>query len=424
MYLNKDPLIATLVAELLKGHTALPYDEPVSSPYLHQEKGRLFLKSIYLMQKKLENIPLSSSPCDEPPLNKGLLEGQRKAILFALCSSFTLLTGGPGTGKSFTIAELIKSYRALFGPDKLIALAAPTGKATQHLQPLLEGLPIKLATLHRLLDVYKQPLLEPEDKVPLIYDLIVIDEASMIDLPLMARLLTHLKKGAKLVLVGDPEQLPPVGFGQPFIDLLALYPDHVKRLTECLRSDRKEILELAAAIRAGQEPVLPLLAWPPLLEPVHYGSTIEEALSRQGESRILTPLVEGPFGSRQLSAKLFRQNPGIAPIIVTENDFKQGLYNGQLGVRDATKAYFKTSTGIQSFMLADLPAFELAYAISVHKAQGSEFDDVFLILPPGSEAFGKELLYTAVTRAKKRLRLAAPPGQIALCLAHSSLRNT
>jgi exodeoxyribonuclease V alpha subunit len=428
---DEDILVKQLVTALRKGHTALVYEGPaVTSPFLHYEKGHLFLKSIFALQQKLKELtPTYASVTTDLP--ETLLPEQKAAVLFALSSSLTLLTGGPGTGKSFTIASFIRSYFTLNGLHKKVALAAPTGKATQHLKPLLGDLPVTLATLHRLLEVYKQPLIGHEEKRPLVYDLIIVDEASMIDLPLMARLFDLMKQGSKLLLVGDPSQLPPVGFGQPFIDLLTLYPEQVVSLTHCMRSDRQEILALASAIR-NSEALPPLtLSWPPTFSSYDYGSSAEEALSNQNRYRILSPLALGPFGAKAISDTLFRRQRGsfFAPIIITENAFKQGLYNGLLGVLEVAnglykRAYFMSESGLQSYAAADLPAFDLAYCISVHKAQGSEFDTVFFVIPPTSENFGRSLLYTGVTRAKKELQIAAPEGQIDLCLKTARRRIT
>lgn len=424
-------LTAVLVKRLREGHTAMPYAAKLSSPFLHQEKGYLFLKSIFDLQQKLFSLECRRYPIIPPAVPESLLPEQKAAVLFALSSSLTLLTGGPGTGKSFTIASIIRSYFALHGSHKKVALAAPTGKAAQHLKPLLKDLPVTVGTLHRLLQVYKTPLVGPDDTAPLAFDLVIIDEASMIDLPLMARLLSLLKKGSQLLLVGDPDQLPPVGFGQPFIDMLLLYKENVISLTRCLRSDRQEILEMAAAIRENRSVVSENVSWPPSFTSYDLGPSVEEALKRQTLYRILSPLVEGPYGSKAISARLFAQQKGtfFAPIIITENAFKQGLYNGLLGVVEVAqgqhkKAYFITEEGVEVFQARDLPAYELAYCISVHKSQGSEFDTVMLILPPGSEVFGKKLLYTGVTRAKKELHIAAPPGQIELCQKASVVRET
>lgn len=427
------PLVRELLTKLKEGHTAISYADTLAepSPYVHQEKGFIALKSIFSLSEELKKPSLVVEPPLIVELNSSLLEEQKEAILFALRSSLTLLTGGPGTGKSFTIAELIRSYFHYFGNQKLVALAAPTGKASQHLQPLVKDLPVKLSTLQRLLSIYKQPFIGEEDLTPLPFDLIIVDEASMIDLPLMVRLFHHMKKGARLVLVGDKDQLPPVGFGEPFIDLMKLYPDHVMRLTRCMRSERADILALASALRENRLPENLELHWPPSFEAFDYGASPEESLLNQKKYRILSPLVEGPYGTRKISEDLFRRRKGsfFAPIIVTENDFKQGLYNGLLGsleIRDGkpVRAYFALDSGIESFSPSDLPAFELAYAITVHKSQGSEFDTVYFVLPPGSEKFGKELLYTGVTRTRHKLTIAALKEQMELVVQSSLARCT
>lgn len=421
-----------LMRALHDGHIAMPYKGSLDSPYLQQDKGFIYIKSLYLMQQELRGIERQTeSSLPEAPLSERLLPEQKEAIVFALSSSLTLLTGGPGTGKSFTITELIKSYFQQRGQEKLVALAAPTGKASQQLRPHVKDLPVKLSTLQRLLALYRQPYIGQEEKEPLPFDLIIVDEASMIDLPLMVRLLHHKKRGAKLVLVGDKHQLPPVGFGQPFVDLMTLYPDHVKSLTRPMRTDRQEILSLAEHVREGLSPPSLALSWPPQISLYHYGNEAKEALERQKEFRLLTTLVEGPWGSKVLSEQLFSRQRGhfFAPIIICENDFALDLYNGLLGVMEVDegrliRAYFLCDEEIKSFAPHELPSYEWAYALSVHKAQGSEFDAVYFVMGPGSERFGKEIIYTGITRAKKSLQIASTEEQLRLCLQSTSQRCT
>lgn len=321
----------------------------------------------------------------------GLQPEQQTALLAAAKSSLTLITGGPGTGKTYTASRLIK---AIQGHPKII-LAAPTGKAASHLQKTL-GLDVPAKTLHAWLS--KSSLLEA--------DLIVVDEASMIDVQMMARLFAAVPSGARLVLLGDKYQLPPVESGGVFADLCAFHPNTVE-LKTCLRTDLKEIIDLAVSVKAGDN----ILEHSNRLvgDPLHY---LMQEISKDPNFRVLSPLRHGPFGVETLNALIYKTLPfGPIPIIITANDYKLELFNGETGVlhrqskegplKVGDYALFANGRRVPALLL---PRYEYAYCMSVHKSQGSEFERVFLLLPDGAEKFGREVLYTGITRAKKELR--------------------
>jgi exodeoxyribonuclease V alpha subunit len=202
--------------------------------------------------------------------------------------------------------------------------------------------------------------------------------------------------------LGDGNQLPPIESGSLFNDLIDLVP--TAHLTKCLRSDRKEILDLASSILEGKTPS------------PHGPLSIDFNQS----AMILTPLREGPWGVKALN-QLLKGSRKETPIIITRNDTETGLSNGDMGLLiSATEALIEG----RRFSISALPAYELAFALSIHKSQGSEFDDVVVLVPPGSEQFGREVLYTAVTRARRSVTLLGDPDTIAKTVQHTCSRKS
>jgi len=348
-----------------------------------------------------------------------LLAEQKEAILQAAKYPVTLLTGGPGTGKSFTAGKLIH-YLRLFYPDMRIALAAPTGKAAANLQKnLAKGMP-EAQTIHRLLD-YR---LRQDNPTLLRYDLILIDESSMVDGALFAKLLSSIASGTRLILLGDPHQLPPVEGGAVFHDLIDWHQKQsfaLTHLTQCRRTHLTHILDLASAVNRGDaKHVLEAMKTQDnLIEklkiPYIDADIAQDELLAIFEKRvILSPLRKGPFGTEALNrACRSRYGSGYVPIMITRNDEDLALANGETGVlvkkgseiARGDYALFRSGEGIRKIPALLLPPFEDAYCLSVHKSQGSEYSEVTVVVPEGSERFGRELLYTAITRAKDKVEL-------------------
>jgi exodeoxyribonuclease V alpha subunit len=296
-----------------------------------------------------------------------------------------LLVGGPGTGKSTRAAQIIQAA------DQ-VTVTAPTGKAVSRLQQLLNKEGVRCATLHSLLGARLDgTLTRPHACVT--EDLVVVDESSMVDGPMMAALVGSLGPETRLLLVGDPDQLPPIGQGSPFQELVAsnLFP--CERLTRIHRTDNIELQKLAAAIRDG----LPVQAAP--LPPP--GPWLLD-LHRQGY-QILTALRQGPYGTDAINA-LFSEP--TTPICITRNCPDLDLYNGDMGRLAQGVAYFDNGLTLSQ---SQLPPYTPAYALSIHRAQGSEWSKVAVLLPPGSDSFSRNLLYTAITRARTDLQLFASP---------------
>ena len=398
---------------------------------------------------------------------KKLLSEQASAILSACQSRLTIITGGPGTGKTFTAGAFLKIlWEAIELEDKprfKIALSAPTGKAAANLEASIKATIKELdhfpsltaCTLHQLLGI-KRNTPERSTTVGLSADLIIIDESSMIDIAMMGRLFASVKPGARLILLGDRHQLPSVEAGSLFTDLITYllsYPhNHAKviELKTCLRAELKSIIDVADQVKAGNESQafallksgtegiafielndelnLDLLDYAAPLFPSFSKNPEEpfELLEQFNRFRILTPLRKGPFGVDSLNKafyKIFTEKAAgenfIAPIMVMQNDYRLNLFNGEIGLlvknREDAHVFFasrETGKTFRKIPYLLMPRFEYAYCLSIHKSQGSEFDHVLLLLPERSESFGKEALYTGITRAKKKLEIWTKPERL------------
>lgn len=372
-----------------------------------------------------------------------LNEKQRKAVELSFQNSLTLISGGPGTGKTYTAGCFVALYLEYFR-EKLpkIAITAPTGKAASKLRSALMDLDypqMETLTLHSLLNLSPNtPYSYPPQKL-LPYDLLLIDESSMIDVKLMASLLSAIKRGARVVFLGDPDQLPSVEAGSLFADMIAaLDEQHQMQLQDCLRVELQDLVHFAMQINQGQFIELPACVNLIQSTAVSLKREREDLSQLLGEFlpsdysldsvihafdsfRLLSPIRKGVFGVDQLNElvlntvfhQVVEESDYAVPIMITRNDKRSGLFNGETGVLVRKKRIhpFEISDGdyalfgekkIDAFLL---PPFEYAFCLSVHKSQGSEFDHVMLVLPKGSEWFGRQMLYTAVTRAKRRLTI-------------------
>ena len=382
-----------------------------------------------------------------------LLPKQKEAIRAVHSSALTLMCGGPGTGKTFTAAIMLDILACSLKVNNSfrVALAAPTGKAALHLRSKInlesEKVQIESGTIHSLFSSYKDSF----------YDFILIDEASMVDVFWMGEILKKVKKGSRLCLMGDPDQLPPVEAGSIFQDLTSVLKKVV--LDKAIRFESEELFNFSKALKeADFKTVHQLLAEKiPIHEwnledyssqrriidkAEHYfpGPSAqrpepEEMFNELYKFRILCALRRGRVGVEHLNEQLLQKilskgNPGdwfSIPILITQNNPKQDLYNGQAGVLITQgrslrgTIYFEDGRSFSSYQV---PSYQFGYCLSVHKSQGSEFDKVLLILPEASIGLGKELLYTAATRAKKELEIVGKKETLDKILEWKSKRES
>jgi len=366
-----------------------------------------------------------------------------------------LLSGGPGTGKTTAIVNLLN----FLDHSKIkVVLTAPTGRAAARITESIAGridtdqsLPGQ--TIQSLLEM--APNREPRRNAdnPLAADLVIVDEVSMVDAALMNQLLDAIPESSSLILAGDPDQLPSVESGALFADLLAgakeaesndrrgPLREAVLILEKTYRSD-KAILDAAAAIREGDEKALRIafevnesLTWHKMVNSSEMTARMiakkYEEQSDFSELSVLSPLRRGPWSVPALNDKISRIIGGKTtpfegmPVMIIRNDASRKLWNGDRGSIVTRKGRCRARIGAEGreFPLAALPEWEPAWVQTIHKSQGSEFDEVIVILPKGTE-FPREILYTAITRAKKRVSLFAELEEIKTILARRVSRNS
>ncbi|CAA9336633.1 MAG: Exodeoxyribonuclease V alpha chain [uncultured Friedmanniella sp.] len=452
----------------------------------------------------------------DPGLAAGEPDLQQLAAAVSALSRVTVLAGGPGTGKTTTVARLLAVLRDQPGPPPRVALAAPTGKAAARLAEAVRAESAKLeqqdqdrvgevtaSTLHRLLGWQpgSRSRFRHDANNHLPHDVVIVDEMSMVSLTMMARLLEAVRPDARLVLVGDPDQLssveagavladvagapgppspaldarlaaldlpnaagaPPVRHGVVQLTRTWRYGSQIAALAEAVRnSDDDEVVrrlrdggeavgfvELADATDEGARPptaaelaelVATVRATGQRTRDAAYAGDVTAALTAADSHRLLCAHRRGPFGvtrwSQEAEAWLVEGVPGYAedgewyvgrPLLVTANDYESGLWNGDTGVvvrrPEGLRAAF--TRGRDPLLLAPvrLDAVQTVHAMTVHRAQGSQFTSVsFVVPPPGSPLLTRELLYTAVTRATERVLVLGTETAIRQAVRRPALR--
>lgn len=427
------------------------------APWLALEPLAAAEEEIALHTRRLERAaqPLDGSLED---LETGLDQHQRAAVHAALTHGVSILTGGPGTGKSRTVTAVVSRCLAV-GAEVLVA--APTGRAAKRLAELMSEAGVNgeagtAVTIHRLLGARK---LDEQGGSSFEYgadnqisaDLVVIDEASMVDAELGAALLRALPDGCHLLLVGDPAQLPSIGPGRVLGDMLDAQVFPTTELTTLYRQqDGGQIARLAAAIRGGT-----LLPPDPadrevVIVPAHdsedaarrVGQLVTDSIPRvlgiaAADIQVVTPVHRGPAGTAALNTELKRllnPHPPVGArsvrgfdvgdrVVATANYFDAepfGYANGEIGTvvetdRNAVTVDFPGGPAeISGKALGDLLH---GWAITVHRAQGSEWDAVIAVLPPeAGRMLSRPLIYTALTRARRHLSVVHAAGP---ALAHA-----
>ena len=489
------------------------------APLILDQAGRLYLNRSWRNEQQVaEQIlaRLTPLPLDQQLLKSGLdryftandsLDWQRLAATAALTRRFTVISGGPGTGKTATVARILALLIELSAEKPVITLAAPTGKAAMRLRQailsatekmglndeLRASLPDKVQTIHRLLGVIPKTNKFRHNRENLLKcDCLVVDEVSMVDLPLMARLLEALPSSARLILLGDRDQLASVEAGAVMADICnyGIESPYSTTFSELIntccgplpaainpaaqadddkimagsRAISDSIIHLKKSYRFGAESGIGILsslinvgdgaAALELLQTGSYSDVIwrllpkaggfepaflaaakagfdnyrqsaspGEALDQLERFRVLSPHREGRTGVENLNrlaekALGLQRDDGqewcrLLPLMMSANNYDLGLFNGDTAVlmndpeTGRLGAYFADpEQGLRRISPVRLPPHQSAFAMTVHKSQGSEFERVLLVLPEhSSEVLSRQLLYTAVTRASKQVEI-------------------
>lgn len=495
--------------------SAMVGDGPGEEP-LVLEGDRLYLERYYRHEERVVNLigmrtavpraeltPESRTVLDEllPPGSDNRPNLQHAAAVNALTGKLTVVAGGPGTGKTYTVARMLEALARTAPSFPRVALCAPTGKAAARLGEVIDELAaraerpivrerletLQTSTIHRLLGwTWGRGRFAHHDRNRLPHDLVVVDEMSMVSLPLAAKLIAAVRADATVVLVGDPYQLESIEAGTVLADIVgpATRPpdpehrspapgapaisDSVVVLERVHRFEEKgPIADFADAVRDGDpdramemlDRGVDGLHWVQdraeagfrrlrervaehrarLVEAASLAGGEEEALARLGEMAVLCANRDGP-GSvdqwrRDIEDALDERFPGLRyrgewypgrPLMITRNDYNLGLYNGDIGV--VVRAGQDTSVmfdrgGIRSFPPGYLGEHSTVHALTIHKSQGSQFDEVVVSLPrESSRLLTRELLYTAVTRASKKVTVVGPESAIRLGIERSVQR--
>ena len=388
-------------------------------------------------------------PWVEGRTGKTLSESQRLAVRLMISSKVAVITGGPGVGKTSTLDTIL---RILVAKGVKVALAAPTGRAAKR---MTEQTGIEAKTIHRLLEIDpKHGGFSRTEDNPLDCDLLVIDEASMVDVPLMNALLKAVPRRAGLLLVGDVDQLPSVGPGQVLADIIASGRLPVARMTEVFRqAAESRIVVNAHRINRGEMPELPNsddasdFYLVEINEPEAGVAKLIEIVSQRIPRRfgldplkdiqVLCPMNRGVLGARNLNHELQRvlnPNPSVtverfgwrfAPgdrVMETQNDYDRDIFNGDLGMVtgiDNEEGTLKvTFDGREvSYPFGELDTLVPAFATTIHKSQGSEYPAV--VIPVAMQHYmmlARNLLYTGVTRGKQLVVLVAQKRAVAIAV--------
>ncbi len=488
-------------------------------PLILDEKNRLYLQRYQQYEKDIAGFILARTAIsnelkfDGLHLHKKLIEyfnknrkedvnWQKVASAAALLKNFLIISGRPGTGKTTTITKIMAFLLEIKGANMRIALAAPTGKAADRLQEsvkktkakincpdsIKEIIPETASTIHRLLgSISGSPYFRFNEKNKLPFDLVIVDEASMIDLPLMSKLMSAISNNASLILLGDHNQLASVDAGVVLGDICSNYPasiysadfserikdmsgesiiagnmppgvqDCITQLQQNYRfAEQSGIGVLSRAVEDGdadkalnllQSEKYPDISWMSIenekslrrlrtiiiekykdyLNAVTVGFSGDENVFDLFERfRILCALRVGSWGTERINVYIEKVlseegmiNPRSAyyegrPVMIVQNDYNLNLFNGDVGIilkdrdeNDHLKVFFRDNKGsIRKIFPARLPRHETVWAMTVHKSQGSEFEEVLLVLSDKDiPILTRELVYTGITRAISKVNI-------------------
>ena len=424
-------------------------------PFYHAENGSakrlttLLSESLFMAAE--EAVPYGNQP------DNGIVydEVQQAAIRQALESKVMVLTGGPGTGKTTTTQGIIAAFKSR---GMQILLAAPTSRAAKR---MTEATGMEAKTIHRLLEYNPMDGYKRNDENPLEGDVLIVDECSMIDIMLFYNLMKAIPESMRLILVGDIDQLPSVGAGNVLRDIIDSRQIPVVRLTRIFRqAQSSRIVMNAHAINAGQFPNISngrntdfffIKAEDAETIPQLIVSLVRDRLSKTygykpKEIQVLTPMQRGNVGAGNLNTELqsalnpsepaltrggytFRQGDKVMQI---RNNYDKNVFNGDIGYVNAVDTTERTLTVIYDgrlveYDVSELDELTLAYAVTIHKSQGSEFPVV--VIPVTMKHYvmlQRNLIYTGITRAKKICVLVGTTKALAYAIKQNTVskRNT
>jgi exodeoxyribonuclease V alpha subunit len=497
-------------------------EDGVGAPLVVDDGGRIYLQRLWAAEKriadKISKLCKMPGRIDEPgklaPTFAALFpeakddeeDLQAVAAGIAVARRLAVVSGGPGTGKTSTVAKIL-ALLTTADPGLKIALGAPTGKAAHRLGESIaiqsDSLPISTeakralkqpaATLHRLLGYNpRRGVFAKNADSPLAADVVVIDEASMVDVTMFDALLEALRPDAALLLLGDAHQLESVGAGSVFGDICSVRASDSRQrsadfcrtyealggkpagaaadatapedcIVELCRSYRFDegtpFAALADSIRTGDAEAFfrafegdaaEIVAPPDStaavvalasdgLDAYAGAQELAEAFAALDRFRILCALREGPLGAIAINEAVARRLRLVMPgpnsvcydrraLLVTANNYSVKLFNGDVGIcwsedGETTARFPSADGGMRKVATSKLPPCESAWAMTVHKSQGSEFDDVVLVLPDAtSPILSRELLYTGITRAKSRIVVVAEERTLRAALSLNARR--
>jgi exodeoxyribonuclease V alpha subunit len=401
------------------------------------EDDRVYIKYFNFIENKIvENIKnmlsdfknslvLKSSVENYIDKNFGTLEEkQKEAVIMSLTNNISILTGGPGTGKTHTINAIIKTLQTL-NSSATIKCVAPTGKASDRIKSMTG---LEASTIHRSLGILK--LFEEQELKKIEDDFVICDESSMIDADLFYKLISNLGENTKLLIVGDHNQLPSVGAGLILRDLIKSEKIPTVKLEKIFRQAEQSTIILNAHKVINEQSDLISDKDFEIIETTNPEKKIIEIYRNNKDVQILTPMNVGMFGTqlinKQIQKEFNEENIALKPeyrissertlrygdkVIMTKNNSDLNVFNGQVGVvidasENANCVVVDFDGEEIKFQDENIKDLQLAYALTIHKSQGSEYDNVVILINNTMEFMNnKNLLYTAITRSKSKVWL-------------------
>lgn len=455
---DESPVRQALASMIEANDVVLDNEVIYLPPFYHAENGSAKRLQSLLSDTSLFNADIAAEPKAEYGAKPGGIvydDVQQAAIQKALDSKVMVLTGGPGTGKTTTTQGIIEAFKAR---HMSILLAAPTGRAAKR---MTEATGMEAKTIHRLLEYNPMDGYKRNDENPLDGDALIVDECSMIDILLFYNLMKAIPSNMRLILVGDIDQLPSVGAGNVLRDIIDSQQIPVVRLTRIFRqAQSSRIVMNAHAINAGQFPnikngldtdfffigqedaddiVKLIIGLVRDRLPKKYGYPSKEV-------QVLTPMQRGTVGAGNLNIELqnalnptgpslarggytFRQGDKVMQI---RNNYDKNVFNGDIGYITAVDITERTlsitfDNRVVEYDVTELDEIVLAYAVTIHKSQGSEFPVV--VMPVTMKHFvmlQRNLIYTGITRAKKICVLVGTTKALAYAIRNNTVskRNT